>query len=432
MKKETQISIFYSLFVLILLFKFIQQITMVYPKDYWPLTDWLVNYQGGFVRRGLAGEFLLRLYNYFGLNTYSMILFLSIIIYLAVIIFFSKSFLKNGYSIFILPFVFFLGDPILNDFWIGTDNLIILIFILIIYLAIRKSNFKFLHINLLLIIGLLVHETIAFICFPILLLILINEYNYTVKLNKGHFSIKFIAFPIIKIFPSILIFFSCIYYHGSESIANAIWNSWKSIIFPRHVLDSNQFPGVIRSLPWSLSRGLSITYINLKDFSDGVYGPIAWILILVLVYYLLININDLNFKILKYHPTKQFNKANISNILILQFISITPLFILGWDYGRWIFYWVCSSFAIILLIPDEKLNNLTPKFIKIISTKINNFLDSLLGKYHDLTLFITLIIGFPRFSWSLWASLESSPLILFLRYISFIIQKLLPFQSIKL
>lgn len=25
----------------------------------WPVTEWLVNYQGGFVRRGLIGEFLL-------------------------------------------------------------------------------------------------------------------------------------------------------------------------------------------------------------------------------------------------------------------------------------------------------------------------------------------------------------------------------------
>lgn len=92
----------------------------------------------------------------------------------------------------------------------------------------------------------------------------------------------------------------------------------------------------------------------MKNFNSGIYAPLAWGLVILMIYYLLTNTSKLNFKLLNYMPTKNINKINISNILIIQFLAVTPLFILGWDYSRWIFFWVTSSFATILLIPEKK------------------------------------------------------------------------------
>lgn len=41
------------------------------------ISDWLINYEAGFVRRGLCGQILFYLYKYFGINTGHLIYFLS-------------------------------------------------------------------------------------------------------------------------------------------------------------------------------------------------------------------------------------------------------------------------------------------------------------------------------------------------------------------
>jgi len=76
-KKIRFISVFHSLFMIILLDKFIRQIVGGVSKESWNITEWLINYQGGFVRRGLMGEVIFVFYNYFGLSPYIAILFVT-------------------------------------------------------------------------------------------------------------------------------------------------------------------------------------------------------------------------------------------------------------------------------------------------------------------------------------------------------------------
>ncbi len=421
------LNTFYFLFILILFVILIYRLFHGYAKESWHISEWLINYQGGFVRRGLFGEVLLNLYNYFNLSPYFTILFLCISAYFGLLLFFVKSFIQKGYNIFILPFAFFLGAPIINDFIIRKDVLIILIFILIIYLSNKKSKGYLFFVNLFFIFGLLIHEELGFFCFPVLLLIIINNNK---SFYKGdHVLIKSTAVSLIQLSPAIATFGLCLFNNGSLSISKIIWNSWKPIAFPIQNKDDFLIPAAIDGLSWTLNSNLRHIIYTLKNFNDGIYAPLIWFIILLLIYYLLTNTRKLNAKILNYNVTREFGKTNISNILIFQFISFIPLFILGCDYGRWVFLWVSSSFSIITLMPGERIAILFPEFIRIISSKINKILDSIFDKSREFVYFIVFIIGVPFFNWELSTYLRSNAIIIVLKSVSKFIEIL--FFSIK-
>ena len=71
------------------------QISKVYSffSEYsaWQYIDWIINYQGGFVRRGLVGEFLFQVHNLFNLNLDLLIFIFVSLIYLLVFVFLIKT-----------------------------------------------------------------------------------------------------------------------------------------------------------------------------------------------------------------------------------------------------------------------------------------------------------------------------------------------------
>ena len=65
----------------------------LHPTD-WITSEWLINYQGGFTRRGLIGEFLIQVNQFLDLKIRNLVFFFEIILlttyYLYVINFFKK------------------------------------------------------------------------------------------------------------------------------------------------------------------------------------------------------------------------------------------------------------------------------------------------------------------------------------------------------
>lgn len=69
----------------------------------WGISDWLINYQGGFVRRGLLGEVLFMLYQLHPFNLRFALLAISIITSVLFLIIVVRIFIKHSWSIAILP-----------------------------------------------------------------------------------------------------------------------------------------------------------------------------------------------------------------------------------------------------------------------------------------------------------------------------------------
>lgn len=404
-KKDNYFIIFFYIFIFILIYIFFSQIISGYQKESWQITEWLINYQGGFVRRGLWGEIILNLYRYFGVNPYIIIILLCACLYFSFLLFFIKLYKKKGYPLFVLPFVFFLGNPIINNFWVRKDILLVLLFSLILYFSNKKTIVKIFIVNLVFILGLLTHESIGFFGLPILFLIFYKDNLYKLPHNK----IKSVIISVAQLLPAALIFLSCLYYKGSTTISNIIWNSWKIIKFPIELENSSIVPASIDGLSWSLRKGLELTISVFHNFNGGIYAPIAWFAIILSIYYLLTNLDKINVKISN-NKNIEFNKINISSVLIFQLVFIIPLFVLGWDYGRWVFLWVVSSFLIVLLIPKKTLSDLFPKILTNFCFKVNNFLSSIFGKIPRFLFFLVFFIGVPSYGWSLVRYLETTSL----------------------
>ena len=119
---------------LIILTSLIFQVSKFYSfyTEYsaWQYVDWLINYQGGFVRRGLIGEFLFQIHNMINIDLDILIFSFVSFLYLMVSFFLIKTikYLENSQLntlIFLSP-GFFLY-PIMNSEVIGRKDILFLL-----------------------------------------------------------------------------------------------------------------------------------------------------------------------------------------------------------------------------------------------------------------------------------------------------------------
>jgi hypothetical protein len=106
-------------------------------------------------------------------------------------------------------------------------------------------------------------------------------------------------------------------------------------------------------------------------------------------------------------------------------MALIPIFAIGADYGRWIFYWTASSFALFILIPAKKAETLFPAFISKIRTKANQAGNVLLGK--TSIVFLAFLVGFNRFYFDAFEVMQQTAGVLIIQNISKIIYYLFDF-----
>lgn len=80
----------------------------VYNFQYYSFADVFINYQGGFVRRGLMGEMLYWLHG-LGFDPLHTALLLCLVAYLTIVMFMVKGFKRRGYSLGLLCVSFLIG-----------------------------------------------------------------------------------------------------------------------------------------------------------------------------------------------------------------------------------------------------------------------------------------------------------------------------------
>lgn len=367
------------------------------------ISDWMINYEGGFVRRGLIGEVLYLIY--FHIHNYPLPLVIMTIYYTSFAlftVFFSKLLIRNGVSIFILPFAICLFIGLGVACIEGRRDYIALtitglIFLTYYKLLTQKKKKYLFYLYALSILTILMHEASFFFTFPILMLhTLVYYYDKSSKLN----CVK----ELITIWlPAVLTMMLVSYFKGSEDIAKAIWASWADCLY-RYPLNGNEAP--IGDGPQFLSFGLSdalkrhiaVSWNSPMHLVFNFYTFIA-------VYYLVTRINIIN---LKWYSLKSIDTTKLSNIMIVQFISLFPMFgFLSCDWGRTIPYWVISSLMLYCIIPTNSINsNIVINLLSYISTNIQNGLSRLkLLNYPLIYLFILISIPLDSFKGpNIWGS----------------------------
>jgi len=195
-------------FLFYLLFLFIFGLIFLFDKhnvgNNWTMSEWLINYQGGFTRRGLLGEIAFNLAIFFNLKIRFVVFLLQAIFYslfLILVYNFLKNIKINLLSRLAIYTPIFLLFPLAEtESLVRKEILIFILFIIFLNLASNKFKKKYCNFYIFFIfpISFLIWEPIIFL-FPVIFFILYLK-NYQKYLFKTFLIVSFISLPSIIIF----------------------------------------------------------------------------------------------------------------------------------------------------------------------------------------------------------------------------------------
>ena len=303
----------------------------------WTFEDWLINYEGGFVRRGLSGEIISRISNffvgeskqfYFGIQihfAYFYILSILCLIFYVLLFKFLKKEKLNFQNLFIILSPLSISFIIYNFAAIGRKEvLFFIIFLLFIFLlsSIKKRELSIFFLIIFFPLVLLLHEGLIFFisAFLVIFLFEINTFNK-----------KFILSTIlIFVLLSFGVFILTVIFKGDLAQIKAICLSLSS-----YPLEDCFGLSAIGTLSSSLSPATSGNEFNIlwgRVFKDKYlfYYPIF----AIIAFYPLIK-SSFNY-CFNISVGNKIYKLNFSTIAIVYFVNSLPLYIFSHDWGRWL------------------------------------------------------------------------------------------------
>ena len=167
----------------------------------WTISEWLINYQGGFTRRGLLGELIFQFSKIIGITVREAILIFQIttyIVYFFLIFFFLRNINSSLIIIFAVFSPLFITYPIAEVEVLGRKEIFVFISFLIITIifSLKKINSKhYIYYSVILSILCLIWEgAIIYLSYFIFVLLVRNNFIF----NKN-FCLK-IIFSLLPIF----------------------------------------------------------------------------------------------------------------------------------------------------------------------------------------------------------------------------------------
>jgi len=320
------------------------------------ISEWLINYEGGFTKRGLIGQISIYFSNLFSTNLRDIILSFQIILVGTYFVLLFK-FLKNLYynKIFILALfspIFVLYPVAEIEVLARKEVFIFIYFLLYTFIPIEKKISKFLFKLTIFPITILIWEPIIFFVLFFLFLDLIE--NKILRINKIFF------FQIFSYLPGIVL---------------AIYISINPISIEAHDL-------MVESLKENFNEACYMSCDLLRRKASiyqqfqGNFGKyslevfIRYFLIIFIGFgplFILLSNSKLKHQILFF--------KNFNNLLWPFLILLSPvilLFAMGYDWGRWVNISYFFSIITFVFIYKNNLINLSEKFLeKKIFKKIN-------------------------------------------------------------
>lgn len=306
-----------------------QTVVIVQPQlvNAWKITEWLVSYRGGFVRRGLAGEFIRFVASGSGIAPSVIIAVLTF----AVFIVFSVwlwSVLKDYVPAYLLFSPLLLGMPVYSSFVGKKDVLLALAFLAGMTVLFRPwpAALRLLILNSIAVLCILMHEAFIFIGLPMFL------YAYS-RLTWGEMR-PFKA--AIRFLPGLATALAVIVFKGNPQVAEAItqdWNMFFRAQAPEYCCFA-QPPAAIQAIGWTTLRGLRMSYNVFTGFRGPIWLPLIWaasLFFTILAISVLMKRDDFVTRFFQLH------------LFEVQLLCGLPLFLLGSDFGRWIFLIVTTA-----------------------------------------------------------------------------------------
>lgn len=287
------------------------------------MTEWLINYSGGFVRRGLPGSLIGICADATGIQANHLVITFSVVCYLALAIWFLRR-ASGAFPAILLLSCIVMGFPAYQDSIVRKDCLGLLL--LVACLAVDRGGLPriavILSMNVLSGVAILSHETFVFYALAGLVL-----------LRRGDEDPQPLIGVIrrgVVLLPAAACFLLTVIFYGTPAHAQAVNDSWLPLW--RAIDPTNTGVGTpaaaIEALGWTSEKGLSLSIYML---TSGLYQPLAWFIVFAVSFGLVV----------LFTPAER--RAKVTALLLAQLVFISPLFLLGVDYGRWLFLWVAST-----------------------------------------------------------------------------------------
>ena len=346
MKKNINFYIFIYLSVL-----FLFSVFFLYQKhdvaNDSTISEWLINYEGGFTKRGIIGQLSIYLSNFFIIKLRDAIFILQTILvgtYFFLIYHFLKNIFYNKIFIFAIFTPIFILYPIAEIEVLARKEIFIFIYLLVYtFIPIEEKKYKFYYKFFLFPVAILIWEPVIFFILFFFFLDLIE--NNIKKINKLFF------FQIISYLPSILLTL----YIALNPISEESHNLMRSSLMEN--FNENCY------MSCELLKTKSSIYQqfqgNFDKYSIEIF--VRYILIIIIgfgpLFILLFNSKLKN---------KIFFLDKFNNLLFPYLILLSPvifLFAMGYDWGRWVNISYVISIISFIYIYKYNLITLSEKFL---------------------------------------------------------------------
>ena len=323
-------QILYAVFLLVLIVK--DLCLGSYDKN--AFADLFINYQGGFIRRGLLGELLLQCYHA-GFNPITIALIFSFASFIVIAYYIITQFVRRKYELGLLLAGFMLGGFGVYGFGgFRRDFMMLCLFLLIVTLF-RKYKNKWVIYgggNLLVSLAILLYEPFVFWGLPLLFLLSLRHFNY----------IK----AMLVWLPSVLVFLICCKFPGGEEVYQQVWQSVSGF------LDT---PGIIAFLRRPTDE---VIHFHLTT-NFGTYHHIPTLLISVvslfsLVYYFVNGI----YAFAQSVETKQHRCYLLLTMCFVLFCQLPMFTVLSTDYSRTCIVSTLGSLIFYFSLGIDELNKI--------------------------------------------------------------------------
>ncbi len=327
----------------------------------WTISEWLINYQGGFTRRGFIGEIIFQISKIFSINLRETILIFQMMTYLVYFILlfkFIKNINKNLLLIFAIFSPIFILYPIAEVEVLARKEIFLFISFLIlanIFEQPKIENKHFFYFSLILSIVTLIWEGVIFyLSYFVMILILKKNFIF----NKS-----FLVKLTLCLIPIFIILYIITQYRLTENDIKIMCESVNECYGAMNYLDNNLKDNISE-----VKSQFKFTYL------------FRYILIFFIGFFpLLILIKNSKFNI-----KSKMNFNNALPLFILMFLPNIIFYYIAQDWGRWIN--ISYTLSLLTYLYSYKNNYI------IVNNKVIN-VNTFKNKYFLIILFIIFSFG---------------------------------------
>ena len=344
--KKDNIILFYFIYLLIGTYAYLILQINEFPQKY-VFTEWLINYEGGYVNRGLLGQIVFYISNIFNFDLKFIILFLQASIYTIYFILFYLLLSKIKINFFWILIIFspiLFSYPLIELMVLGRKD----IFVISIFLFFSMINYKtinslFFYFIIFFGVSSFIHEITIFYIFHYLLIIYLHmKLKFKIEIKKNHILglLTFIFFLL----------YLNLYLDNFVTVENIV-NSYNYEII---TINSGAFSHLQPTLDSVLLGTLGhIKFVN------------------VLKYLLIIILNSIPFLFfVKFKKLHNLRYLSTKNVFFIFFLLSLPVYGLVMDWGRVIH--INYNFFIILLLFFFNQNLINLDYTNIKAKKLNS------------------------------------------------------------